>query len=100
MGGTEFTLALTGGAFLLASWVDSRVGDTRRPSSLVKRFAHCVIGVLLLEGSVGALYLVQAAGGPESAVMAAVLTLFLPALVYTLLTALWLFRTLAEIMGL
>ena|SRR2546423_6399589 len=99
MGGIDFTLALVGGAFLLASWVDTQVGD-KRPSSPTKSFVHCFIGVAVLQASVGALYLVQGAGAPKAGMMAAVLSLFLPALVYALLTGLWLFRMLAEIMRL
>jgi biotin transporter BioY len=90
------TLGLVVGAFLLAGWVDARVGDSR-PESPVRRIGHVLVGLVVLEASVGVLYLVQAAGAPEAAFMVAVLGVFLPALVYSLLTALWLLRTLAEI---
>ena len=43
------------------------------------------------------LYLVSSAGIPQVAFMAVVLCVFLPALTYSLLTALWLVRTLVEI---
>ena len=96
MGGNNFTLALTAGGFVLASWVDARLGDSR-PDTPKQRMGHVVAGLVLLEASVGALYLVQAAGVPHSVFMVAVLVLFLPALTYALLTGLWLLRMLAEI---
>ena len=43
------------------------------------------------------LYLVNSTGIPQIAFMAVVLAVFLPALTYSLLTALWLLRTLVEI---
>jgi biotin transporter BioY len=96
MGGTNFSLGLTLGAFLLASWVDAKVGDSR-PESTIRRIGHAVVAVLVLQASVGALYLVHAAGAPPAGIMAAVFALFLPALVYALLTGLWVMRLLAEI---
>jgi hypothetical protein len=96
MGGIDFTLALVTGAVLLAGWVDARVGDSR-PESPMRRMGHVLVGLAVMEGSVGALYLVQAAGPPQAVFMVAVLGLFLPALVYVLLAGLWLLRTLAEI---
>jgi hypothetical protein len=98
MGEVDFTLALTVGAFLLASWVDAQVGASR-PASPGKRLAHALVGVLLVQASVGALYLVQAAGASPAGLMAAVLALFLPALVYAMLAGLWMIRMLAEIAG-
>jgi ABC-type glycerol-3-phosphate transport system permease component len=55
--------------------------------------------VLALQASVGGLYLVQAAGASQAGLMAAVLGLFLPALIFALLTGLWLLRMLADIVG-
>jgi hypothetical protein len=98
MGGIDFTFALALGAFLLASWVDARVGDSR-PEAPAKRIGFCLLGVLALQGSVGALYLVQAAGASQAGMLAAVLGLFLPALIFALLTGLWLLRMLADIAG-
>ena len=96
MGRIDFTLALVAGGFLLASWVDAKVGDSR-PESPIRRMVHVLVGLAVLEASVGALYLVEGAGAPEALFMVAVLGLFLPALVYVLLAGLWLLRTLAEI---
>ena len=98
MGGIDFTFALAVGAFLLASWVDARIGDSR-PEAPAKRIGLCLLGVLALQGSVGALYLVQAAGASQAGLMAAVLGLFFPALTFALLTGLWLLRMLADIVG-
>jgi hypothetical protein len=84
------------GAFLLAVWVDARIGESR-PESPGRRVGHVVAGFVLLEASVGVLYLVDSFGLPQAAFMAFVLGIFLPALTYCLLTAMWLVRTLVEI---
>jgi hypothetical protein len=96
MGGNGFSLALVAGGFLLASWVDAKVGDSR-PGTPGRLVAHVVAGLVAMGASVGSLYLLQALGVPQSGLTAAVLALFLPALVYSLLTGLWLLRMLAEI---
>jgi hypothetical protein len=96
MGDADFTVALTAGAFLLASWVDARVGDAR-PSSAGKRMAHALVGVVAVQAAVGALYGVQAASGSQTVLMAAVLAVFLPALVYAMVAGLWMVRMLAEL---
>jgi hypothetical protein len=93
MGGTTLTLALAGGGLLLASWVDAKIGDSRRPESPMKRIGLCLVGVLLLQASAASLYLVES----QAAIMAAVFGLFLPALVFAMVTGLWLLRLLAEI---
>jgi len=84
------------GAFLLAAWVDERIGDSR-PESPKRRIGHVLVGFAVLEASVGVLYLVNSAGIPQIAFMGVVLGVFLPALTYSLLTAMWLVRTLVEI---
>jgi hypothetical protein len=95
-GGTGLTLGLVVGAFLLASWVDARIGDSR-PESPGRRAGHVVAGFVLLEASVGVLFLVHSTGIPQIAFMGVVLGVFLPALTYSLLSAMWLVRTLVEI---
>ena len=95
MGGIDFTFVLAGSAFLLASWVDAKVGDSR-PESPMKRIGLCLVGVLLLQASVAGLYLFKS----QAALMVGVFGLFLPALVFAMLTGLWLMRTLADIAGL
>jgi len=99
MGGDDFTLALMVAAALLAGWVDFRFGDSR-PEAPMRRIAHAVAGVIALQLSVGGLYLVHGAGVPQAGFVAAVLILFLPALVYALLAGSWVMRTLAEILSL
>src|SRR4029077_7343353 len=96
MGKAEFTVALAVGAFLLASWVDARIGDAR-PESPIRRSVHVLLGlvVLKLAGVLGAF--VPACGVPKLSVLIAVMVFFLPALVYTFLTGLWMMRTLAEV---
>ena len=95
MGGTILSLALALGGLLLASWVDAKVGDSR-PESPMKRIGLCLIGVLVLQVSVAALYLFKS----QAALMVGVFGLFLPALVFAMLTGLWLIRMLADIAGL
>lgn len=90
------TLGLVVGAFLLAVWVDARIGESR-PGSPGRRLGHVLVGFVLLEASVGVIYLVYSLGIPQIAFMAVVLGVFLPALTYSLLTAMWLVRTLVEI---
>jgi len=96
MGGREFSLALAAGALLLASWVDARVGDSR-PESPMKRIGLCFAGVLILQASVGGLYVAKAAGAPQAGMLAATMVLFLPALTFAMVTGLWLLRLLADI---
>ena len=80
------TFALAVGGFLLASWVDAKVGESR-PESPMKRIGLCLVGVLYLFDS-------------QAGLMAGVFGLFLPALVFAMLTGLWLIRMLADIAGL
>ena len=54
---------------------------------------------VLHDDTVGALYLVKGVGAGQAGVMAAILGIFLPALVYTLLGGLWVLRSLVEITG-
>jgi hypothetical protein len=95
MGGTILTFALAGGALLLASWVDAKVGDAR-PDSPMKRIGLCLVSVLLLQASVAGLYLFKSQAG----LMFGVFGLFLPALVFAMLTGMWLLRMLRDIAGL
>jgi hypothetical protein len=90
----SFTLGLALGAALLAAWFDNRLGDAR-PQTLVRRLVHVCLSIVALTASVGLLDLVN--GVPQTAVLAAVLAVFLPALVYAMLTGFWILRTLAEI---
>jgi len=46
MGKAEFTVALAVGAFLLASWVDARIGDSR-PESPIRRSVHVLLGLVV-----------------------------------------------------
>ena len=89
------SLALALGGLLLASWVDAKVGDSR-PESPMKRIGLCLFGVLVLQVSVAGLYLFKS----EPALMVGVCGLFLPSLVFAMLTGLWLIRMLADIAGL
>jgi hypothetical protein len=97
MRGNDFTLALLLAAGMLAAWVDVRIGDAR-PATPTQRFVHVGLSIFGLFASVGLLYLVH--GIPQALFMVAVLTVFLPALTYTLLAAFWMMRILADINGL
>jgi hypothetical protein len=94
--GDKFTIGLLIGGFLLASWVDSRVGDGR-PAATMRRIYHALAGLIVLQLSLVGLSVVHAVGASEPLVMVAVFALFLPALVYALLTALWVMRSVAEL---
>jgi hypothetical protein len=96
MGGDDFTLGLGIGAFLLAGWVDTKLGDSR-PGTPARLTAHVIAGFVLLWAAVGVLHLVDGAGAPEAALLGTVLATFLPALAYALLTGLWLIRMLEDI---
>lgn len=90
----SFTFGLMLGAALLAVWLDNRLGDAR-PQTPAQRLLHVCLSLFALFASVGLLELVH--GIPPVAFMAAVLAVFLPALVYALLAGFWMLRTLAEI---
>jgi heme A synthase len=92
MGGQEFTIVLSLAAGLLALWLDIRIGEERRPGSPTRRMAHVCAGIVALQLAVFALSLADGA-----ALMAVLLTVFLPAFVYALLAALWALRCLAEL---
>jgi hypothetical protein len=62
----------------------------------MKRIGLCLVSVLLLQASVGGVYLFKSQAG----LMLGVFGLFLPALVLAMLSGLWLMRTLADIAGL
>jgi len=93
----SFITGLTLGAALLAVWLDVRLGDAR-PETPARRTVHVGLGIVALFASVALLSLVHGVG--QGAVLIGVLTVFLPALVYALLGALWMMRTLAEARGL
>ena len=92
----QFTLGLLVGGFLLASWVDAKVGDAR-PADTMRRIGHVVVGVVLMQLSVGALYLVHGVGPSDPVFLVAVFVIFLPALVYALLAGLWVIRAAADL---
>lgn len=93
----QFTVGLFIGGFLLASWVDSKIGESRRPAATMKRIYHALAGLIVLQISLGGLWAVDAAGASEALRLLAVFALFLPALVYVWLTGLWVIRSAAEL---
>jgi hypothetical protein len=96
MGGTDFTLALLLAAGMLAAWVDVRLGDAR-PAEPMQRVVHAGLSVFALFAASGLLYLVH--GVPQGIFMVAVLTVFLPALIYAVLAGIWMMRALADLTG-
>lgn len=96
MSHVAFTTSLTLAAAVLAIWLDLRLGDTR-PDGVGRRIGHAVVGFLLLQASSALLVYAKDHGLAPSRLMIGVLLLFAPALVYALLTGLWLMRTLADV---
>ena len=99
MGNLAFTTGLTIGCAVLAVWLDIRLGEAR-PESYMRRVAHAAVSFVVLEVSVAALYYLKRHGLGAPGIIAGVFVLFLPALVYSFLTGLWLMRTLADVVRL
>lgn len=96
MSNVAFTTCLTVGAAVLAVWVDLRLGDTR-PAGVGRRIGHALVAFVLLQAASAILVDAKSAGATPSRLMLGVLLLFAPALVYALVTGLWLMRTLADV---
>jgi hypothetical protein len=92
----DFTLTLTLGAALLAVWLDARF-TWLRPKTAAQGLTHACIGALSVLGAAGLLAFLY--GIPQVLFMAAVLCVFLPALVYSLLAGLWMLRALVNLAG-
>jgi hypothetical protein len=97
MGGTSFTLAMALAAAMLAVWLDMRLGDVR-PEEPMQRVMHAGLSLVALFAATGLLSLVY--GIPQGLFMVVVLTVFLPALVYSMLAGIWMMRVLADMTGL
>ena len=96
MGNLVFTTGLTIGCLVLAVWFDLRLGKSR-PESFIRRIAHAAVAFVLLEASTGVLYYAKTNGVGAFGITTGLFILFLPALVYSFLTGLWLMRTLADV---
>jgi hypothetical protein len=94
----DFTLTLTLGAGLLAIWLDGRFASLR-PKTAAHGVIHAVVSAVALIG-VAALLAFLYDGLRQELFMVVVLTLFLPALVYALLSGLWMLRALRNLTGL
>jgi hypothetical protein len=91
----SFVVGLTIAAALLAVWVDSRFAS-HRPESLARRTIHILVAFLTLQAAnFGSHFVIGEHSGDALRVLV-VFLLFLPTLVYTFLSGLWLMRTLAE----
>jgi hypothetical protein len=91
----NFTLTLTLGAALLAVWLDARFTGLR-PKTAAQGLGHAVAGVFAVLGAAGLLMLLYG-DITDTAFMAIVLGVFVPALTYSLLTGLWMVRALANL---
>ena len=96
MGDLVFTTGLTIGCLALAVWLDLRLGESR-PAGHMRRIGHAAVAFVVLEASTVALYYGKAHGLGAPGIVAGVFLLFLPALVYSFLTGLWLMRMLADV---
>ena len=97
MEGTYFTLAMALAAAMLAAWLDVRLSDVR-PAEPKQRVLHAGLSLVALFAATGLLSLVY--GIPQGLFMVVVLTVFLPALVYSMLAGIWMMRALADLTGL
>lgn len=91
----SFVAGLTIAAALLAVWIDC-LADNRRPKSLKRRAAHVVAAFAVLQGANFAFTLIAGDRAGDLRTVLLVFFLFLPSIVYTFLSGLWLMRTLAE----
>ena len=80
-----FATMLLGGALLLAFWTDLRLGDGA-PARFVAVVAHLVAAALSLVLATKALNVVD---GSRPLAFLSVMGLFLPALVYLFVSAIW-----------
>jgi hypothetical protein len=96
MSAATLLLCFTVGAALLALWTDTRFPGLV-PESLERRLIH--VGAALLGTQFvapQAMRLLTDASSSPAVLVAGLLVFFLPALVYTFLTSLWLLRVFAE----
>jgi hypothetical protein len=80
----------------LAVWLDLRF-ETRRPASILRRVGHAAAALLAVEATGGVVVHLGVDAAPAERLML-MLAVFLPALVYACLAALWLVRSLADAM--
>ena len=98
IGGMNFTLTLTLGGALLAVWLDARFTGLR-PKTVAHGLAHAIASIFAVNGAAGLLLLVYGKISDE-AFMGVVLGVFLPTLVYALVTGLWMLRALVGLAAL
>jgi hypothetical protein len=89
-----FLVVFAAGAAFIALWIDARFPQLA-PASFRRSFVHA--GVSLVLGQLVVPFAIQAlsANGSPAVVVAAVLVLGLPALVYCFLAALWVMKLVA-----
>jgi hypothetical protein len=98
MDGSLIGAELGAGAAVLAVWAEARIGE-RRPTSLRARMVHTGAAFVLLQASSAALaHLIHEDTTPRMST-ALVFVFFLPALTYAFLAAMWLLRTLKDVLA-
>jgi hypothetical protein len=91
----SFLIPLSVGAALLAAWADYRF-EARRPASFARRGIHIAAAYCLLQLSVVVSERLMPDQASDARRVAVLFCLFLPSLVYTFVTCLWLVRMLAD----
>ena len=99
MGAQGFILLLTVASVVLAVWLDLRF-ESRRPQSVVRRLVHAAVAFVVLEITAAAVASVLRGRAPLGEQTLVLLLVYLPSMIYTFLTGIWLVRTMVEIAGL
>jgi hypothetical protein len=94
-----FVLLLTVAAVVLAVWFDLRF-QSRRPESVVWRLVHAAVAFVVLELTAAGVASVLRGQAPVGEQTLVLLLAYLPSMIYTFLTGIWLVRTMVEIAGL
>jgi hypothetical protein len=95
----SFILLLTIASVVLAVWLDLRF-ESRRPESIVRRLAHAAVAFVVLELTAAGVASVLRGQPPVGEQTLVLLLAYLPSMIYTFLTGIWLVRTMVEIAGL
>jgi hypothetical protein len=92
----SFMIPLSVGAAVLAVWADYRF-ENRRPASLTRRGIHVAAAWGLLQLTVVVCERLMPDQASDARRVVVLFCLFLPSLIYTFVTCLWLVRVLADV---
>ena len=95
MNSTALVLVFALGSGVLAMWVEARFGRFT-PESMRARFFHLALALAFVQLSVPVMQLVVGEGASVSRAVFGLVYVFLPALVYSSLTSIWLLKLVAE----